>query len=320
MSEPTRRWGRRKTVAAIAVGAAGLLLFDHATVPFSQPKFCVSCHEMEKPYASWQQSPHFVNRSGVQVTCSECHLPHRDDRIAHLASRFWAGAKDLSVSLLGGYNPGKSRQRVLQTLPNERCRKCHANLASHATSIASVKIVHIAALKYAPKPARACVACHDSLHGPRAVPPPAKKYQPTNNQYCLDCHINFRQEEFTVAHGKAGVGCVKCHGATDDHASDEEHLTAPDVIYSKAKVNNSCAASECHPQPAMKKEIGHRLFFAGTDPEHRYCTDCHGQHMLPKRTRRWDKETRQLIEARGQPLLPARSKPAKAGTMQEKNK
>ena len=292
-----------------------MLLFDHATAPFSQPKFCVSCHEMEKPHASWQQSPHVVNRSGVQVACTECHLPHRDDRIARLTSQVWLAGKDLSVSRFGRYDPEESRQLVLQTLPNERCLRCHVNLATCATSIASVKIVHTTALKNDVNRTHACVTCHDTLHGPRIAHPAPKKYQATNNQYCLDCHVNFRQEEFTVAHSKAGVGCVKCHGATDDHASDEEHLTAPDIIYSKARVNNSCMTSECHSQSDMKKEIGHRVFFAGTDPEHRYCTDCHGQHMLPKRTRRWDKDTRQLIEASGQPDLPARTKPADTGTM-----
>ena len=108
----------RKTVVLLAVGAACLLVFDHATVPFSQPKFCVSCHEMEKPHASWQKSSHFVNRTGVQVTCIECHLPHKDDRIAHLVSRFWAGAKDLSVSLLGRYDAEEEA--------NADCARCIA--------------------------------------------------------------------------------------------------------------------------------------------------------------------------------------------------
>lgn len=305
----------RKTVALLAVGATCMLVFDHATVPFSQPKFCVSCHEMEKPHASWQQSPHFVNRSGVQVICIECHLPHKDDRIAHLTSRFWAGAKDLTVSLVGGYNAEESRLKVLATMPNERCLKCHANLASHATSSRPIKIVHTTALQHTGDRTHACVACHDQLHGPRPVPPAPKKYKYVSNQYCLDCHVNFRAEDLTTVHVKAGVGCVRCHGATDDHASDEEHLTAPDIIYSKARVNASCSTSECHPQPAMKKEIGHRPFLAGTAPEHRYCTDCHGQHMLPKRTRRWDKETRQLLEASGQPDLPARPKSGETGMM-----
>lgn len=283
-----------------------MLVFDHATVPFSQPKFCISCHEMRGPHASWQQSPHFVNRTGVQVTCIECHLPHKDDRIAHFAARFWAGAKDLTLSLLGQYDAEASRQQVLRTLPNKRCQQCHANLASQASS-SSVMIVHNSALKHASERAHACVTCHDTLHGPRAVGPTPRTYTPGNNAFCLVCHVNFAKEELTVVHVRVGVGCIKCHGKTNDHASDEEHLTAPDIIFSKAKVNASCVTSECHPPATMKAEIGHRPFYAGADPEHPHCTDCHSRHMLLKRTRRWDKETRQIIEVNGQPVPPPRA-------------
>jgi len=43
------------------------------------------------------------------------------------------------------------------------------------------------------------------------------------------------------------------------------------------------------------REFGHRPFFAGTDTERRYCTDCHGNHKIPERQRKWDKETGKLI-------------------------
>lgn len=305
-----RKRSRRAAVAAIAIamflGASCMLVFDHATAPFSQPKFCASCHEMETPHASWQQSPHFVNKTGVQVTCVECHLPHKDDRISHFVARFVAGGKDLSMHLFGRYAAEESRQRVLQTLPSERCVKCHANLASCPSSSA-VAIVHATALKDTSDRTHACVTCHDTLHGPRAVRPPPKTYEAGDNSYCLVCHLNFDREEFASVHRKAGIGCVKCHGSSDDHAGDEEHLTAPDIVFSNAKVNASCMTAGCHPRAGLEAEIGHRAFFSGADPEHPYCTDCHGQHVLPKRTRRWDKESRQLIEVDGRPVTPTAS-------------
>lgn len=308
LARPPGRRSRRAAVASLALaallGAGGMLLFDHATVPFSQPAFCASCHEMAQPHASWQKSPHSVNRTGVRVTCVECHLPHKDERIEHLVARFWSGGKDLSVHLLGQYDADKSRQRVLGSLPSERCLKCHAGLASCPSS-PSVTIVHATALKHAPDRAHACVACHDTLHEAQAADPPPKTYEPGDNSYCLVCHINFDREEFAFVHVKAGIGCTRCHGSSDDHAADEEHLTPPDIIFSKAKVNASCMASECHPRGSMEKEIGHRPFFAGADPEHHDCTDCHGQHLIPNRTRRWDKESRQLIEVNGRPASPA---------------
>lgn len=311
------RPSRLVVIGAAALGAAGMLAFDQATAPLTQPLFCASCHEMEKPHATWRESPHFANRAGVQVTCTECHLPHRDDRFRHLAARVWSGGKDLSMHLLGRYDPVESREAVLQTLPSGRCLKCHANLAvSPGTS--AVMIVHATALAHTSGRAHACVTCHDALHGPRPLPPPPKTYEPENNSYCQVCHINFADEEFTTVHVKAGVGCTKCHGDSDEHAADEEHLTPPSLLYSKARLNDSCMASDCHPRAAMEAEIGHRPFFAGADPEHAWCTDCHGRHMIPKRTRRWDKDTRQLIEVGGiaiSPTNPAPSRATEAGPM-----
>jgi nitrate/TMAO reductase-like tetraheme cytochrome c subunit len=295
----------------MALGAGGMVLLDHATVPFSQPDFCASCHEMETPHAAWRESPHFVNRTGVQVTCVECHLPHRDDRIAHLASRFWAGGKDLGVHLLGRYDGEASRQYVLQTLPSERCLKCHASLADSLGS-APVKIVHATALKRTPGRAHACTACHDRLHGARPAPPEPRTYEPENNSYCQVCHINFATEEFTDVHVKAGIGCVKCHGASEEHAADEEHLTSPGILFSKARVNDSCTTSECHPRPDQDTEIGHRPFLAGADPDHPWCTDCHGRHVIAKRTRRWDKDSRELIEVNGVPISAANPAPVRS--------
>jgi cytochrome c-type protein NapC len=38
--------------------------------------FCVSCHEMERnAYREYRQSAHYANRTGVQTTCPDCHVP-----------------------------------------------------------------------------------------------------------------------------------------------------------------------------------------------------------------------------------------------------
>jgi len=303
-----RKRSRRAVLAAVAIlmllGGFGVLLLDQATARYSQPKSCGSCHEMEAAHTSWQQASHFTNRTGVQVTCVACHLPHKDDRIPYLAAKFWVGGKHLAAHVLGRYDADASKQRVLQTLPSERCVGCHATLTNGPSS-AAVGIVHQTSLACTAGRAQACVACHDTLHGPRAAQPTRKTYQAGNNAYCLTCHINFAEEELAAVHVRAGIGCIKCHGTSEEHASDEEHLAAPDILFSKARVNGSCMAPECHPRPGMEAEIGHRPFFAGADPSHPYCTACHGQHPLPQRIRRWDKDSRQLLEVNGQPVSPA---------------
>ena len=45
-------------------------------------------------------------------------------------------------------------------------------------------------------------------------------------------------------------------------------------------------------------------FFANATPDQKYCTDCHGMHRKEKRTRRWDKEKRIIIEFDGRAVKP----------------
>lgn len=304
---PSPRRSRRTAFAILLAvgffGAAGGLLSDYALAPFSRPEFCVSCHEMKSAHARWLESPHSLNPSGVSVSCVECHLPSRDDRLAHLAAKGRAGIGHAVAHVLGTYRPEAARETVRRALPNERCIDCHSRLDGSPSSPA-VAIVHNTALRRASDRAHACIACHDTLHGPRPAPTPAKTYKSGDNSYCLVCHINFQREPFAVAHVKAGVACSQCHGSSHPHAADEEHLTAPDILFAKAAVNDSCMTADCHPRVRMEAEIGHRPLFAAADPDHPYCTDCHGNHRIPTRTRRWDQATRQLVEAGGTPVTP----------------
>jgi hypothetical protein len=52
-------------------------------------------------------------------------------------------------------------------------------------------------------------------------------------------------------------------------------------MYPAQKINSSCKS--CHPDATL-----------GGDKK--YCTDCHGEHRLSYRTRKWDKSTGELIE------------------------
>jgi hypothetical protein len=247
-----------------------------------------------------------------------CHLPGKDEYFAHRAGKCWAGLQHTAVHFFGTYNDEASRQFVLQTLPNGRCTGCHGNLAGCSSSSA-VGIVHALALAPDGGRAHACVACHDKLHGPRTAAPPKKTYQHGDNSFCLVCHVNFEKEPFAVAHVKAGVSCFNCHGDSEKHAGDEEHFAPADILFPKDRVNASCTTAECHPRAAMEAEIGHRPFFAGADAAHPYCTDCHGQHRLAQRKRRWDKTTRELIEVDGRAVPPSKPGGAPGGATPAKD-
>jgi hypothetical protein len=107
-----------------------------------------------------------------------------------------------------------------------------------------------------------------------------------DNSYCLVCHINYKEEKFARAHQKAGMNCMQCHGSSNDHSSDENNITPPDIMYPKQNVDPLCVV--CH------SLAGHEPLV--NEPGKQYCTDCHAKdHILKVRTRRWDKVTRKLI-------------------------
>jgi len=292
---PLRTLVRRLVFMFLLVVAASLIAVE-ATEPFADPDACTACHEMSDAHENWTQSPHHDNPSGVKVTCVACHLPPREDHFAHLANKAFSGVKDVWVHTFGEYDAAAARETVHRTMPNQRCLHCHNNLQSKPSS-QEVGMVHASAVEQVDNRAHACVACHDALHGPK-LPPPAVtaiEYEPADNSFCYVCHLNFQTETFVTTHGAAGVGCEACHGETLDHADDEDHVTPPDVMYTKAQVNASCTTDECHGEAAMKKEIGHRPFYAGAEATREHCTDCHGKHRLEKRQRKWNKTTRKLI-------------------------
>jgi len=275
--------------------AGGSLVALELTEPLSEPSACAACHEMTDAYASWEQSAHRRNPSGVTVGCIECHLPPRADHVSHFGGKAWSGLKDVSVHLFGRYDADAARQTARRALPDGRCLRCHDNLPAMPSSSA-VAIVHGISLRNtATGRDHACVVCHSALHGPRAKPPAPKSYEEADNSYCYVCHVHFKTEEFVVQHLAAGVGCDRCHGESMAHADDEEHLTPADILFTKAKVNSSCMASQCHTEKRMRAEIGHVPWYAGARAGRDHCTDCHGKHRLEKRTRKWDKATRKLI-------------------------
>jgi len=111
---------------------------------------------------------------------------------------------------------------------------------------------------------------------------------PVDNSRCHVCHLNYQEEKLAARHAQVGVGCEKCHGTSDDHCGDEDNVTAPDTMYSLEKTNPFCLL--CHQNLSSL----HKSIVAGTF-DRKYCTDCHGDHRLARRSRTWDKTTGKLI-------------------------
>jgi hypothetical protein len=108
-----------------------------------------------------------------------------------------------------------------------------------------------------------------------------------DNSRCHVCHINFEREELSLKHARAGVGCVGCHGESDEHIADESWAsggngTAPDIMYPRDRINPGCL--KCHKDNL--DPITHQAFLAGRT-EQKQCTQCHGKHLMVNRRCVW---------------------------------
>ncbi|MBL7152102.1 MAG: hypothetical protein ISS79_00170 [Phycisphaerae bacterium] len=109
-----------------------------------------------------------------------------------------------------------------------------------------------------------------------------------DNSRCFVCHINYVQEKIAVIHARHDMGCAHCHGESDEHIADESWAsggngTAPDKIYTKDKVNPFCL--DCHSKDKLPEDQ-HKPLFEDADKK-KYCTDCHGDHLLIERKTKW---------------------------------
>ena len=114
-----------------------------------------------------------------------------------------------------------------------------------------------------------------------------------DNSRCHVCHLNYAMEDLAVNHAGGGVSCEQCHGSSDAHCSDEDNITPPDIMWPLTTLNSSCM-EECHPKEAIDIEP-HQPILSGTPAEEKVCTDCHGDHRLGHRTRRWNRTTGELV-------------------------
>lgn len=108
-----------------------------------------------------------------------------------------------------------------------------------------------------------------------------------DNSRCLVCHLNYKKEKIAYLHAKRGIGCIKCHGASDAHIADESWAsggngTPPDIMYPPKKVIPSCLS--CH--RLQKTDPDCQCEFPRLEKQ-KLCTDCHGNHRLKNRKCKW---------------------------------
>ena len=61
------------TIFVVGVIFAGL--FNMGMAYTNEMEFCTSCHSMKINLEEYKETLHYKNASGVQTTCSDCHVP-----------------------------------------------------------------------------------------------------------------------------------------------------------------------------------------------------------------------------------------------------
>ena len=88
-----------------------------------------------------------------------CHLPPQEKYFARTADELYEGTKNLSRHFFGAaYDPNAMQKKVLATLQDSRCIRCHETLLVKPKTVGS-RIAH-----ENPEKLR-CVECHKVMHG-----------------------------------------------------------------------------------------------------------------------------------------------------------
>ncbi|MCF6281932.1 MAG: NapC/NirT family cytochrome c [Candidatus Polarisedimenticolaceae bacterium] len=132
-------------------------------------EFCIGCHEMEENvYQEYKPTIHFSNRTGVQATCSDCHVP---DPWIHKMIRKVQASGEVFHKILGTVDTpekfdGKRLQlakRVWATMKStdsRECRNCHHfNNMNPKFQKPRARKQHLNAFKTG----QTCIDCHKGI-------------------------------------------------------------------------------------------------------------------------------------------------------------
>ena len=159
-----------KSKKFLLVGLAGLVLgfslmiaFNYVWVNSSKNESCMSCHFHPESDASWKQSVHYNNESGVMTDCAACHLPPKGS-FEYVKAKAKTGMKDLWSYMTK--NPedvdwdSKGELEYAQTIVyNESCKACHVNIFPKGITDEGVT-AHLYYDENEEKLNLQCISCH----------------------------------------------------------------------------------------------------------------------------------------------------------------
>jgi cytochrome c-type protein NapC len=163
--------GKISLVLVGIIFVAGIIftgLFSIGLAYTNEMEFCTSCHSMKVNLEEYKETVHYKNASGVQATCSDCHVPK--PFIPKMIAKVIA-AKDVYHEIMGTIDTREKYEahrwdmanRVwdkMRATNSRECRSCHefANMdLSEQDRIARKR--HPKAMDEG----KACIDCHAGI-------------------------------------------------------------------------------------------------------------------------------------------------------------
>ncbi len=129
-------WGGISLIMALLlliVGAIGMGMFNWGLAKTNEMEFCTSCHSMKINFEEYKETMHYRNTSGVQATCSDCHVPKE------FFPKLWAkvmAAKDVYHEIMGTVDTPEKYEALrwnmasrvwakMEANDSRECRTCH---------------------------------------------------------------------------------------------------------------------------------------------------------------------------------------------------
>ncbi|MET0090210.1 MAG: NapC/NirT family cytochrome c [Candidatus Thiodiazotropha sp.] len=138
----------------------------------NEMEFCTSCHSMKVNLEEYKQTVHYKNASGVQATCSDCHVPK--PFIPKMVAKVMA-AKDVYHEIMGTIDTKEKYEAHRWDMANRVWAKMRAS------------------------DSRECRSCHEfSNMDLSAQDRSARKRHPQamdEGKACIDCHAGIAHEE-----------------------------------------------------------------------------------------------------------------------------
>ncbi len=116
------------------LGVLSVAGFNSILAYTNQMEFCTSCHSMKVNLKEYKETIHYKNASGVQATCSDCHVPKQF--FPKMKAKILA-YKDVMHEILGTIDTKEKYEahrwgmasRVwekMKSTDSRECRNCHS--------------------------------------------------------------------------------------------------------------------------------------------------------------------------------------------------